>query len=747
MKIISNVDSREVFAGKWYGLALHAIRSLHKGGLVMLQLPSGAVSATLQLECWINEVVCMPVGPNKTPAEYAASKFLPELIISENSVRWPINSIERKLTNQAAVALTSGSTGSPKGTLISREAAEHNARAYIEYLGGNTKKFGTALPIHHCNAWFGSLLPAYLQAGELHIFETPFVGSEFFAFMDAQGTEIAHVVPRLLEEIIAECRENGTAPPWPSHLYALLTAAAPLHTGLASEFYNWFGNKLIQGYGMSEGVNFTTLMPYELCRPHLEEDWLHYYVNDNHIPPVGLALSEEYTLELDHETNELFFYGPNAFSCYLDDMEATAEKRRYETAVNTGDIAEINDLGMVWLKGRLKEGINLNGEIISPVAVEEEWINWLPTEANPIAFAVQDLEGNDRIGGWFEAPGTLEFITDQVSEGDFPMRLAPDVAITGRFPRTDTHKPQRLQLLNKFSPHVEHSSHYAGLLRVSEVFAQEFVNALRAEDISNSETLTWMYKAANELLLTKPEGEEVAAEAQPEQYAAVQAVYQALMQELSNLVHNSYSGEYIFKLIPDLWTRWMLEYPMGVYGSLMADFLTKIGLWGKMVMEFGAGVGNTTHRLPLHETQSFYATDVNVPLMETHAVPGRLRYLDINQAADMFPDSAFDIVFGTNALHVAINKNFSIFDLGAMVKPGGYFIFAEGQKWVNDRPWALHWLFGLLKGWRACNGFYDRDAWLRILSNAGIFEDIGYSRWRSGRYDLGGIIWARRKEI
>ncbi|MCX7602745.1 MAG: long-chain fatty acid--CoA ligase [Bryobacteraceae bacterium] len=128
------------------------------------------------------------------------------------------------------------------------------------------------------------------------------------------------------------------------------SGAAPLGRELA-EFFSAIGLPLIEGYGLTEG-GVVILNPLGNPRPGSI---------GKPLPGVEVRLSEE---------GELLLRGEMVFSGYYNDPQATAAVLR-DGWLYTGDLAEIDSDGYVWITGRKKEVIvSSNGKKIFPAKVE-----------------------------------------------------------------------------------------------------------------------------------------------------------------------------------------------------------------------------------------------------------------------------------------------------------------------------------------------------------------------------------------
>lgn len=128
------------------------------------------------------------------------------------------------------------------------------------------------------------------------------------------------------------------------------SGAAPLGRDLA-EFYASIGLPLIEGYGLTEG-GVVALNPIDNPRPGSI---------GKPLPGAELRVAED---------GELLIRGEMVFSGYYNDPEATAAVLR-DGWLHTGDLAEIDAAGYIWITGRKKELIvSSNGKKIYPSKIE-----------------------------------------------------------------------------------------------------------------------------------------------------------------------------------------------------------------------------------------------------------------------------------------------------------------------------------------------------------------------------------------
>lgn len=290
----------------------------------------------------------------------------------------------------ATIVYTSGTTGAPKGVMLSHQNILWNARVCIKAApAGKTDRFLSLLPLSHMfERTVGYYVPMLIGA-EVAYARSPLTYAE-----DLQITHpsILVVVPRVLERI-HERIQNGLAEAGPikrwlfrhcleegwqgflkkanqrtyGFLSRLITrkfsqrfggevrfvicGGAPLQPEIAKLFIG-VGLDVIQGYGLTETSPVVSVNRLDANRPET----------------VGLPL-DDVEVKIG-EQDELLIRSPGVMQGYWNKPEATEDVIDKEGWFHTGDQAVIED-GFIRITGRLKDIIVLStGEKIAPVDVE-----------------------------------------------------------------------------------------------------------------------------------------------------------------------------------------------------------------------------------------------------------------------------------------------------------------------------------------------------------------------------------------
>lgn len=263
---------------------------------------------------------------------------------------------------------TSGSTAASKLVAQSHYNAAVNAEALGRHHGlrPGDRLLG-CLPVHHVNGLHFTVL-GVLAAGAHVLLADGFDPLRYPRLLQRFRPRIASVVPSVLEALL----ETWRAPGLPDGFGYFVSAAAPLTTRTARAVHERLGARVLQGYGLTETVNFSTTLP-----PGLSEDAYRQLMLETDIPSIGTALygnevavlSPEGEPVAPGEVGEICVRGHNVMSRYEGNPAATQE-------AFAGGWFHTQDLGrevtvpgraepFVVVTGRVKNIAKVGGETVS----------------------------------------------------------------------------------------------------------------------------------------------------------------------------------------------------------------------------------------------------------------------------------------------------------------------------------------------------------------------------------------------
>lgn len=274
-----------------------------------------------------------------------------------------------KLTDEdnAAIYFSSGTTGFPKAILHNHESLMHAARVEQNHHGQTRDDVFLCIPpLYHTGAkmhWMGSLLSgskAVLLKGTKPEFILDAVSKE-------KCTIVWLLVPWAQDILEALDRGDLKLEDYQLEQWRLMhIGAQPVPPSLISKWKKYFPNhKYDTNYGLSESIGPGCV--------HLGVENIHK------VGAIGKAgygwnvriVDEQRNTVKQGKIGELAVKGPGVMTCYYNDPKATKEVMDDEGWLYTGDMAQEDEDGFIFLVDRKKDVIISGGENLYPVQIED----------------------------------------------------------------------------------------------------------------------------------------------------------------------------------------------------------------------------------------------------------------------------------------------------------------------------------------------------------------------------------------
>lgn len=284
---------------------------------------------------------------------------------------------------------TSGTTGDPKGVMLTFDNILYNVESLDEYkMFLDTDITLALLPLHHIFPLLGSgVIP--LSCGASIIFLKELSSQAMMEAFQKYKVTMMIGVPKLWQmlhkKIMGQIKESKIAYNFfklcqkiqsralsrlifgklhkklGGQLRYFVSGGSKLEEGIAKDFFT-LGIIICEGYGMTETAPMISFNPLSEAKPGTAGKIL---------KNLELKISEE---------GEILVKGRNVMRGYYKREEATKEAIDTEGFLHTGDLGEIRD-GYLYIVGRKKEMIVLsNGKNINPIDIEF----WLQSKTNLI---------------------------------------------------------------------------------------------------------------------------------------------------------------------------------------------------------------------------------------------------------------------------------------------------------------------------------------------------------------------------
>jgi malonyl-CoA/methylmalonyl-CoA synthetase len=248
----------------------------------------------------------------------------------------------------AMVAYTSGTTGRPKGAMLSRGNLRSGAEALVEaWRWTPDDRLVHALPMFHMHG-LGAAINGSFAAGASMVVLPRFDADAVVAAIDAHAATMFFGVPTMYARLRDAGRLSDLA-----HLRLLVSGSAPLDPVLFHTVTEQVGQAPVERYGMTETVM--------LCSNPVDAERRAGSVGLP-LPGVQVRLGEGGAVEV---------LGPNVFGGYWERPDADAAAFTDDGWFRTGDIGERDPDGYLRLVGRASDLIITGGYNVYPREVED----------------------------------------------------------------------------------------------------------------------------------------------------------------------------------------------------------------------------------------------------------------------------------------------------------------------------------------------------------------------------------------
>jgi acyl-CoA synthetase (AMP-forming)/AMP-acid ligase II len=272
----------------------------------------------------------------------------------------PVEPADREHADVAALFYTSGTTGRPKGAMLTHENFLSTVESVIRCRALDRDpavRHATliSVPLFHVTGCCSQLMTQVGLGGESVIMPR-FEAAAFLAAIPEHRITLVTSVPTIYELVL---RHPSFAATDVSTVRTLSYGGAPMAPELVHRLLEAFPDaRLGNGFGLSETSALATFLPHEYARDHADSVGFPTPVDEVRIdrpdPVSGVG--------------ELLVRGPNVAAGYWGDQARTAETF-VDGWLHTGDLATLRD-GLVRIVDRAKDMINRGGENVYSVEVE-----------------------------------------------------------------------------------------------------------------------------------------------------------------------------------------------------------------------------------------------------------------------------------------------------------------------------------------------------------------------------------------
>nr|MDA3896945.1 AMP-binding protein [Desulfobacteraceae bacterium] len=258
----------------------------------------------------------------------------------------------------AFIFYTSGTTGNPKGVLLSNKNIVADANGINGALNTDeNRNFLCFLPLFHVNAML--TCTSSMEKGHQIGLRKQFSAGEFWEVVETNKINFWSAVPAVYQILMTDpSRQKFDL----SSLEFGICGAAPLTEETMNNFQDTFGIPIVEGYGLTEATCVSTINPRDGVRK---------------IGSIGIALPGQEIKILDEQGNEqpanergeIVIKGDNVMVGYFNNPEETA-KTIINGYLHTGDVGIKDEDGYIFIVDRMKDMVIRGGENIYPKEID-----------------------------------------------------------------------------------------------------------------------------------------------------------------------------------------------------------------------------------------------------------------------------------------------------------------------------------------------------------------------------------------
>ena len=277
----------------------------------------------------------------------------------------------------AALLYTSGTTGKPKGAMLTHQNLVSNAHQLINLWNIDTSDtLIHSLPIYHTHGLFVAINTSMMSGATIRFIKNFNIDLVIEAF---KYSTLMMGVPTFYTRLIKDKRLDRSVT---KNMKLFISGSAPLLTETHQDFLNITGHQILERYGMTE-TNMNTSNPFHGERKAGSVGKPLKDIN------IRINKTKGYKNTIHNDIGMIEIMGPNVFKGYLNNPKKTQEAFTEDGYFITGDIGHFDKDGYLFISGRNKDLIISGGFNVYPKEIEDV-INQHKSVIESAVFGIKD---------------------------------------------------------------------------------------------------------------------------------------------------------------------------------------------------------------------------------------------------------------------------------------------------------------------------------------------------------------------
>ncbi len=323
----------------------------------------------------------------------------------------PLTEVSVDLNDPLFIMYTSGTTGDPKGAVLTHQNILFGAiHSLLGYGVNRSYKSLVVAPLFHIGALAASVTPIVYAGGSITI-SSFYSAAEVLNIICKEKINYMFAVP-VMFQMMAEAKEWKAADL--GHVHFFISGGAPIPLPIIKKYQEEKNVGFVQGYALTETGRITSL--------DLEDSISKAGSVGKEVFHVNLRIIDEKGNNLrPNEAGEIIVQGPNVFAGYWRKDTAIVSAMK-DGWFHTGDMGRRDEDGFIYIVGRKVEMIISSGENIYPAEVERA-LQSLPQIKEAAVVGMPDHKRGEVVGAFVIFQKNL-----QITENDILTALQGKIA-------------------------------------------------------------------------------------------------------------------------------------------------------------------------------------------------------------------------------------------------------------------------------------------------------------------------------